>query len=244
MELPDEVRRNIDVVNRLLATQRTLPAKLEAVAVLLAVTVPDCASVSVALVVEGAAITGAASSELAIEADLVQYATGDGPCLEAAAAAKAVRIDVLEHDERWVHFAPGALRVGIESVLSVPLVSEEVVVGSINLYSQVPNGLGIEAERRVLPVAAYAAGLIARSPLFAASLDLVDGLVEAVEVRDLIARAMGVLRGVHGLDEADALAELRRRALAEDHSIGEVAGRILDEFGAAPGPGADGDPDR
>ncbi|CAN5491664.1 GAF and ANTAR domain-containing protein [soil metagenome] len=235
MDLPEELQASVTRINRLLATQRTLPAKLEAVAALLALTVPGCDSVSIALVLEGAAITGAASSEVAIEADLVQYETGEGPCLRAAADAVTVRIDVLAHDERWEHFAAGALRIGIESVLSVPLVSNQVVVGSINLYSGTANGLGEEAQQRVAPIADYAASIIAHSPLFAASLDLVDGLLEAVEDRDLIARCIGLLRERDDLTEQAAWSQLRRLALDEGHSIAEMAGRILTDFGGGEG---------
>lgn len=74
MKLPKELLPQVERVNRLLATQQTMPHKLEAIAEVIERTVPGVDAAAVALVVEEATITGAASSQLAIEADLVQYA--------------------------------------------------------------------------------------------------------------------------------------------------------------------------
>src|SRR5688572_1900178 len=127
MELSEPIRSRIEMVNRVLQTQRTLPAKLEAVAEVLARVIDGCDSVSIALVVEGRITTAASSSQLAVEADLVQYDNHEGPCLASVANAQTIRIDLLPQDERFEHFAPGAIEVGVESVLSVPLIHREAV---------------------------------------------------------------------------------------------------------------------
>ena len=174
MELPDQLRPHLDRVNRLALTQTTLPNKLEALAEVLKRTVPGCDAVSIALVVEEATVTGAVSSQLAVEVDLVQYAHDEGPCLTSMAERSPVRIDVLRQDERFEHFAPGAVELGVESVLSVPLVWTGDVVGSINLYSTEPNAFTDATLTKVAPIASYAAEVIGGSPLYAASLDLVE----------------------------------------------------------------------
>ncbi len=92
-------------------------------------------AVSIGLVVQGSAVTSAASSQISIEADLVQYRYNEGPCIVTAQVRHPVRIDVLRQDEEVEHFAPGAVEIGVESVLSVPLLWAGDAVGSINLYS-------------------------------------------------------------------------------------------------------------
>jgi GAF domain-containing protein len=226
MELPDQLRPHLDRVNRLALTQTTLPNKLEALAEVLKRTVPGCDAVSIALVVEEATVTGAVSSQLAVEVDLVQYAHDEGPCLTSMAERSPVRIDVLRQDERFEHFAPGAVELGVESVLSVPLVWTGDVVGSINLYSTEPNAFTDATLTKVAPIAEYAAEVIGGSPLYAASLDLVDGLVATVKDNDDIQVAVGFLLGLGSATGAEAWAILRDRALKTGTSIAEAARQI------------------
>jgi len=228
MELPDELRPYLDRVHRLATTQTTLLTELEAVAEVLERTIPDCDAVSIALVVEGATVTGAASSQLAVEIDLVQYDHDQGPCLTSMAERSPVRIDVLRQDERFEHFAPAAVERGVESSLSVPLVRDGDVVGSINLYSTQPNAFADATLTMVAPIAEYTAEVIGGSPLYAASLDLVGGLVAAVKDTDDIHVAIGFLMGLGTATEAEAWTILRDRALQNGASIAETARQITD----------------
>jgi putative methionine-R-sulfoxide reductase with GAF domain len=226
MELPDELRPYLDRVYRLAATQTTLPSKLEVIVEVLKRTVPGCDAVSIALVIEEAAVTGAVSSQLAVEVDLVQYAHDEGPCLTAMAERSPVRIDVLRQDERFEHFAPGAIEVGVESSLSVPVIWSGDVVGSINLYSTEPNAFTDATLTRVAPIAGYVAEVIGTSPLHAASMDLVEGLVTTVKENDDIQIAIGFLIGAGTGTAAEAWAILRDRALKTGTSIAETAREI------------------
>jgi GAF domain-containing protein len=236
MELPGDLRQHVDRVNRLLATQNTMPAKLEAVAEILERTVPRCDAVSVAFVLEEAAVTGAASSQLAIEADIVQYAHNQGPCLTAVKKRSPVRIDVLRHDERFEHFAPGALELGVESVLSVPVLWMGSAVGSLNIYSYEPNAFTQATLDQVAPIADYAAEVIAHSPLFAASLDLVEGLVATVSETNDIETAVGFLLGMGCEDKQAALAALRSNALEAGISLVDAARRVITRMPTKPHP--------
>ncbi len=227
MDLPAELRDDLERINRLLVTQRTMPAKLEAIAEILERTVPGCDSVSISLVVEESAVTGAASSQLAIEADLVQYGHDQGPCLTAAKDQSPVRIDVLQDDERFEHFAPGAIEKGVESVLSIPLLFEGTTVGSINLYSETPNAFTAEVTEQIAPFAEYAVEVIAHSPLYAASLDMVAGLVEVVDDAAQVEIAVGVLIFLRGMDQREAWEFLQRQAADTCSSLVETARHVM-----------------
>jgi GAF domain-containing protein len=222
-----ELARRFDHVRRTLEQQRTLPAKLEALAGLLLRTVPGCDAVSVALVVQGTAGTGAFATEIAIEADLAQYRTGDGPCLLAMSEAHPVRIDVLEHEEHFEHFAPLALESGIESVLSIPLEHEGRIVGSLNLYSCQANAFSDETVASQRAIAEYAAETIASSPLYHYTLELLDELEITQEERARISTAVGMLMTSHGCDQATALTLLRRAADEEGRSLAEAADVVI-----------------
>jgi len=113
-ELPDESTERLARVTKLLATQRSLPARLETVVAIAKRTIPNCHAAGISLLIDGTPTTGAASDRLAVEIDLVQYRTGEGPCLSAIEDSNVVRIDVLERDSRFQRFGPGALARDID----------------------------------------------------------------------------------------------------------------------------------
>src|SRR4051812_40406218 len=160
----DDLQDRIVTVNRILVTQRTLPARLDAVAAIIERMISACDAVSIGLVLKGEAGTAATSGDLAIEADLAQYSTGEGPCLDSVSTGQTVHVEILEHDENYRHFAPLAVELGVEAVLSVPLVHEDRVVGSANLYSAHAHGLTDIDLANLAPVFGYAAEAIATSP--------------------------------------------------------------------------------
>ncbi len=138
-DLPPDTLEKLARVTKLLKTQRTLPAKLEAVVAMAKRTIPNCDAAGVCLLIDGEPTSIAVSDRLAVEIDLVQYRTGEGPCLAAIGESHMVRIDVLDADTRFTHFAPGALDLELSSVLSVPLDANGRTVGALNLYSRRPD---------------------------------------------------------------------------------------------------------
>lgn len=243
-DLPKESVDRMQRVTKLLSTQRTLPAKLEAVVALVERTIPNCHAAGIILLVDGKPTSAAVSDRLALEIDLVQYRTGEGPCLAAMDTASAVKIEVLESDSRFIRFAPGALDRQIHSVLSIPLIALEQVVGALNLYSHLPNAFDTATEEAVQPMADYAAESIGTSPLYASALDLVEGLVETMESRALINRAVGVIMAGERRTAEEALDRLRELALASSEPMQVVARWVLEERPTGPSTaGAETPPD-
>ena len=228
-ELPPDTVEKLARVAKLLKTQRTLPAKLEAVVALVKRTIPDCDAVGVTLLIEGEPTSIAVSDRLAIEIDLVQYRTGEGPCLAALGQSQAIRIDVLDADTRFTHFAPGAIDLDLSSVLSIPLDANGRTVGALNLYSRRPDAFDARTEEAVQPMADYAAESISTSPIYAYSLDMVEGLAETVESQAVIDQATGVLMATEERSSAEALDRLRELALSSGESMGTVAKWVLEE---------------
>jgi len=236
VELPDDVQGDIQRLNDMFRAQRRLSTKLEAVTELVQRTVPGCDAASISLTVEESMVTGASPSQLAIEADLVQYRMGEGPCLSAAEEQAVIRVDALTQDEHFEHFAPGAIELGVESVLSVPLVTGGRTVGSVNLYSRTPHAFHDDDASRISEPAAYAAHLIASSRFYEASADLLARLVEAVRQADQVEMAIGLFIFAQGLTPGDAWQHLRDLADRDGVSIVELAQRLVDEHERRAGP--------
>ena len=62
------------------------------------------------------------------------------------------------------------------SVVSFPLVAGGRTVGALNLYSYLPDAFDADTERVMAPIVNYAADVLSTSPLYAYSLNLVEGL--------------------------------------------------------------------
>ena len=226
-ELPFEAVERLSRVARLLETQRTLPARLESVVAIAKRTIPGCDAAGVILMVEGEPTSTAVTDRLAVEIDLVQYETGEGPCLAAITESQVIRIDVIERESRFTRFAPGALDHEINSALSLPLEVGGTSVGALNLYSHDANAFDEQTVSAAQPLVDYAAEAIARSPLYAYSLDMVEGLVESLESRALIGQAMGVLMVTDHCTTEEALDRLRETALAGGTSMRAEAERVI-----------------
>jgi GAF domain-containing protein len=191
--------------------------------------VPNCTAASVALIVEGEATTAAITDRVALEVDLVQYANDEGPCLAAVDPPRAIRMDVVAEDERFPRFAAAAVELGVQSVLSLPLVASGRVVGSVNLYSQHASAFDETTAGVMSPLLEYAAETIAASPLYASALDAVSEAVVAMEDQAIIARAIGVLIHLHGRSPAEAFDLLEDRATMNRESTRAAAERVLAE---------------
>src|SRR4051794_25359061 len=85
--------------------------------------VPGCDHCGVSLLTNERATTAAASDGTTLQLDGAQYTNGQGPCLEAARTGEIVHIYNMAVDDAFPGFAEEASRLGIWSVLSVPLQS-------------------------------------------------------------------------------------------------------------------------
>ena len=108
-------------------------------------------------------------------------------------------------------------------------------VGALNMYSIQNNAFDARSEEVAQPLADYAAEVIATSPLYAYSLEMVDGLVESLETRALIGQATGVLVGTEDGTTEDALDRLRDLALRSGESMRTVAEWVIQDRPTADG---------
>ncbi len=103
---------------------------------------------------------GASSDELARRMDAIQYVLEDGPCLSCMRQREEVRIPDLRRERRWLEFAVRGQREGVGSSLSVPMIVGDEVVGAVNLYSPVHDGLDDGSLERARQVAEQAGKVI------------------------------------------------------------------------------------
>ncbi len=68
--------------------------------------------------------------------DTLQYEKlGEGPCISCLRSGRPAVSGSLGSDRRWPHFGGSVARMGVHSVLALPLAVGDRVIGAINSYA-------------------------------------------------------------------------------------------------------------
>lgn len=87
--------------------------------------------VSVSLRRHGHLATVASSDQTILEMDADQYATGEGPCVDASVEGRWFHVESLDNETRWPAFIPRAQKLGINAILSIPLLAGDRPIGAL-----------------------------------------------------------------------------------------------------------------
>src|SRR5687768_16062853 len=205
-DLVSTLQRLADV----LQAERTLGGALASIAEAATTSVPGCDGATVAISIGGRPATAAMTGIVALELDMVQYDTDDGPCLTSFRTANALRLDLHEQGEAFPHVAVAAQRMGVRAVLSVPAFWSGETIATLNLYSR--TGPFDESAETVAAVLAKQVGIaVSRSPEFAAARAVIEQAQRNAGDHSELALATGLLIGSHACSDEQA-AGLRRRA--------------------------------
>ena len=168
----------------------------------------------------GVLATRAGSSDLVRELDGWQCSTGQGPSLHALEKEPVVVVDVLQHDQRWVEYAPQAAALGVRAQLAVRLNVEDRPWGVITVCSTGAERIDPEDERLVTLLAAHAGVAVERALREA-------NLKAALQTRKLIGQAVGLVMERFGLDEEMAFRYLVRLSTNSNVKLRDIARQLL-----------------
>jgi GAF domain-containing protein len=225
-EDPDGLESAVRILSRLLLAEETLEATLMRVASLACRTLPGCDMASLTMMRDGRPSTAIQTAPEACELDAVQYTDDDGPCLEACRTGKLVRLD-LAADTRWPHFAAAAKGGGILGVLAVPLMVADQALGALNLYSATASGFSQADEETALLYSEQAAVACANSEVYWRTYSLTEHLREALESRDVIGQAKGILMARRGCTSEEAFEAIRQVSQRRNLKAREIAEGVV-----------------
>ena len=214
-------------------TSRTLSENLERLVGVACRLIPACASGSIAILVDGRPTTTAVTDHLAFELDLVQYDSGEGPCLTAL-GGHTVRVAVLDQSERFPHFAIGAADRRVRSVLSTPIRYDDDILGTLNLYSRQPDEFDEQAQRVADVTAAEAGTAIVTSGIYEQARRRRDELQAVHDEEAQVSQAQGALMAMQRCSAEQAIGLLNHAADATGDDLVVVTRRILDEVRRQP----------
>lgn len=206
-------------------------------------TIDGCTGAGLSFVQNGNIVTPVWTEPTVVEVDEMQYATGQGPCLDAIAQGESFYADDLLTDPRWPDFGPMAAQAGLRSLLSFCLAGE-TTLGALNLYARLPRAFGATDRAKGLILATHAGVALA------AAVELEDttralevetqrlqNLHGALSSRLVIGRAEGILMNRELITGDQAFDLLRRASQQLNTKLREIAQYVVDTGEIPPLPG-------
>ena len=223
-----ELSESLTEIAGLLLSEEKLEAVLELCVSLTSRTLPHADGVSVTLLREGRFTTAVYSDERTRRVDAWQYATNEGPCLSAAVDGQRYLAEDLEGEPRWTRFAEMAQLEGINSVLAIPFMPNGEPIGTLNIYSTQPRSFDTDDVEIASLFANQAAIVIANSVAFSTA-QLANGqLHSALESREVIGQAKGILMERERCSADEAFGLLRGISQRTNRKLRDIAQDVVD----------------
>jgi anti-anti-sigma factor len=182
---------------------------------------------SVSLRRRGQLSTVAATDQIILAMDANQYETGEGPCIDASTEGHWFHAESLARESRWPAFTPRARALGIESILSSPLMVSDGPIGALNIYSSTAGAFTIRDQEVATAFSREASRVLGDASADADAENLSLRIQGALRTRQVIAQTVGILMERHGLSETEAFRALRRSSLEHGIPLYERADEIL-----------------
>ncbi|WP_233158095.1 ANTAR domain-containing protein [Actinokineospora bangkokensis] len=176
---------------------------------------------------DGGFHTPVATDPVADQLDELQYEFGEGPCVEAAkpeGPAYALS-DHLAAEPRWPRFGAAAAEHGFGSVFAVALLPDDrpaTLTGALNVYSYGGGLTAADLDAALLLATHASLALAATRAVDFADLKVAQ-LSRAIETRDIIGQAKGILMQRRGIDADAAYAVLRDTSQRLNIKLFEIA---------------------
>lgn len=158
----------------------------------------------------------------------LQFATGEGPCVDASRSGRPV----LEPDmrsnalTRWPGYAPGILNTDIRAIFAFPLQVGAIRIGVLDLYRDTTGPL---TDDQILEAMAFAdaAILILLHLRGEFNGDPADPMFDPLARNAAIHQATGMIAVQLTISLAEALLRLRAHAYAADVSMATIAADVV-----------------
>jgi len=225
---PDAFTDLLLSLNQLMVSEESLDDTLARIVYLACKSPIGANTAGITLQSEGGPTSTAYYGDGALPLDRAQYATDDGPCLTAYRKAETIRLDhIATESGRWPDFATQAAQHGIHSSLSLPLVVNDQTLGALNLYATSFTPFTDDAVELARTFARQAAVAIANAEVYWRTYELTKNLEAALDNRDRIGQAKGILMATHEITSDDAFDLLRRISQNLNLKLRDVADHVI-----------------
>ena len=221
MNLPADLHAQLAQASRDLHAEPDTQHTMERSVSLATELIPNCHYAGISIVHRNRPIdTPAATDELVRRGDELQYAFGEGPCLDAIWHYDTVISADLAQEDRWTRWAPCvAAELKFRSMLCLRLFTSTELVGGLNLYSKEIDAFDEDDAYTGTYLAAHIAVAVAAT-------QQADGIRIGALNRTIIGQAQGILMERYKIDAEEAFNVMRR--VSQDNNIKVI--RVADEL--------------
>ncbi|MDQ3877095.1 MAG: GAF and ANTAR domain-containing protein [Actinomycetota bacterium] len=228
LEISPEILDALQTLSSLLESEDAFERTLDTIVDLSCSTLPGCDAAGITVRIDGKDTTAASSDSYTLEIDKIQYDSGQGPCVEALETGAPQFIDAISDEIRWPEFRERAASQGLRSSASFPL-RMNGSVGALNLYAREEHAFD-EASRRIAEIFARQSSIaLENAHIYAAARRLGDQLNEALQTRDLIGQAKGILMEREGISDPEAFEMLRTISQNSNVKLRDIAHRLVED---------------
>lgn len=230
-----ELEQNFRAVADALFTSPTTPVDtLQRIVAVAVGTIDGCDAAGILQSSDAEPVTAAATAPVVHELHRLQVAARSGPCFEALATrSPASSADLATGDGPWPAFAEAAVQLGIRSVLAFPFPRADGPASALNLYAELPAAFGATDRAKGLLLATLAGVAFDAANVLEHETRRTQNLLEALQTRELIGQAQGILMERERITADQAFALLRHSSQHLNVKLREVA-RTLVETGETP----------
>jgi transcriptional regulator with GAF, ATPase, and Fis domain len=188
-------------------------------------TIDGCEVASISLLEKSGLVTHAATGPLADKGDQIQYQEEEGPCLDAAMQERWVYTPDLKTTDRWPRSASRlSSELGVASMFSCRLALEaapNATLGGINMYATKTDAFSESDQMLAILLSSLGAVVVDASRQQA-------NLRAAIESRQLIGEAIGIMRSERSMSREDAFAALSKASQRMNVKLRDLAEQIAD----------------
>ena len=229
-----DIAATFAAISRSLYAAGTVQETLQRIVDFSVLTIEGCTGAGISFMQGDEISTPVWTEPMVLEVDTMQYAAGQGPCLDAIAHGGSFYAEDLLTDPQWPSFGPMAAKAGMRSLLSFCLIGD-AKLGALNLYSRLPLAFSITDRATALILAAHAGvalsaaeELEAAADALAAEIKRLEDLHGALASRQVIGRAEGILMQRDLITSDQAFDLLRRASQHLNIKLSEVAQGVVD----------------
>ena len=175
--------------------------------------VPDCVGLSLASREHGVTFTLVASESFIAALDGLQYLDG-GPCVTAVDEERVVQFpdERILGEEAWQLFSRGTAATAVASTLTLPLVVDGEVRGSVNIYAAAADSFAGKSEEIAAVVGGWAPGAVSNADLSFSTRRTAQDAPRLLFEEMRLQVAVGILVATYGISVENATERLRDAA--------------------------------
>ncbi|WP_410654330.1 GAF and ANTAR domain-containing protein [Amycolatopsis sp. lyj-112] len=201
---------------------------------------PGADAATVTLYLDNEPSTVATTDDTVLPLDKAQYSADEGPSLTAANSGTIVRTRLETAAERWPDFAATAEQLGVKTGLACPLFlpddghgyrrrATEPLSGSLNVWSFTENAFDPVESTLIAMLTSAISAIILTASRWSAAEKQAETLVVALETRDVIATAKGIVMARLEVNAEDAFRWLTEASQRTNRKIREISVLIVED---------------